>query len=215
MKKVVFLLLISLCVCTAAMGQAPSAEPSANSASKTAEKPKRQIFRATKDQIREVQTMLKAKGSYSGDVTGKMDDGFRTAIKGFQKENGLRETGTLNRATLEKMSIELTETQKAIPVSANSFASAEGTSKSGSKSRGPVFRATRDQIKEAQRILKEKSLYSGEETGKLDDPTRDAIKKYQADNGIDATGRLNRITLEKMGIAFTERQKEVIAASQK
>lgn len=215
MKKVIFLLLISLCVCTAAMGQASSAEPSANPAATTAEKPKRQIFRATKDQIKEVQTMLKAKGTYSGDVTGKMDDGFRTAIKGFQKENGLRETGTLNRATLEKMGVELTDSQKAIPVSANSFASAQDDSKSRSRNRGPVFRASIKQIQTAQRLLKEKSLYSGEETGKLDDATREALKKYQADNSIEATGRLDRATLEKMGIAFTDRQKEIIAASQK
>ena len=207
MKKVFFLLLISLFVCSAAIGQtAPSTESPKNSAS--TDKPKRQVFRPTKDQIKEVQTMLKAKGTYNGEATGKMDDDFRTSIKGFQKENGLRQTGTLNRATLEKMGIELTDSQKSIPVSPNSFASASNDSKSGSQRRGPVFRATKDQIMEAQRLLKASALYAGEETGKLDDATRDGLKKYQEANSLKSTGTLNRATIEKMGIALTDKQKE-------
>ena len=155
--------------------------------------------------------MLKAKGTYAGEATGKMDDDFRTSIKGFQKENGLRETGTLNRATLEKMGIELTESQKLIPVSQNSFASVSNDSKSGSKRRGPVFRATKDQIMEAQRLLKASAVYAGEETGKLDDATRDGLRKYQEANGLKATGTLNKATVEKMGIALTDKQKEAAA----
>ena len=45
--------------------------------------------------------------------------------------------------------------------------------------RAPVFRATADQIKQAQAILKQRNLYSGEQTGKLDDPTRAGLKEYQ------------------------------------
>lgn len=73
--------------------------------------------------------------------------------------------------------------------------------------RGPVFRATKEQIKTVQAMLKERSLYSGEQTGKLDDATRDAIKKYQEAEGIKVTGTLNKNTLVKMNIELTERQK--------
>jgi hypothetical protein len=34
------------------------------------------------------------------------------------------------------------------------------------------------------------------------------LKKYQAANGLSPTGTLNQITLEKMGIALTDKQKE-------
>mgnify|MGYP003580396704 CR=1 FL=1 len=51
-------------------------------------------------------------------------------------------------------------------------------------------------------------MYAGEETGKLDDATREALKKYQEANGLKVTGTLNQATLEKMGIALTDRQKE-------
>ena len=35
--------------------------------------------------------------------------------------------------------------------------------------RGPVFRATKDQINQAQAILKTRGFYGGEQIGKLDD----------------------------------------------
>jgi peptidoglycan hydrolase-like protein with peptidoglycan-binding domain len=51
-------------------------------------------------------------------------------------------------------------------------------------------------------------FYAGEATGKLDDATRDGLKKYQTANGLNSTGTLNQVTLEKMGIALTDKQKE-------
>ena len=172
------------------------------------------VFRATKSQIKEVQTLLKDKKLYAGEPTGALDDVTRASIRSFQKDNGLKETGTLNRATLEKMGVELTDTQKAIPASPNSYAAA-GVAKSDTKPAGTeekpkrvIFRATKEQIIEAQKILKGKSLYAGEESGKLDDATREGIRKFQAASGVKVTGTLNQTTLEKMGIVLTDKQKE-------
>lgn len=107
------------------------------------------------------------------------------------------------------MNIALTDKQKGIPVSPNSLASAD-TTKSGdaSKPKKTIFRASKEQIMEAQKMLKEKGMYNGEQTGKLDDATRDGLKKYQTANALKDTGTLNQTTLEKMGIALTDKQKE-------
>jgi len=75
------------------------------------------------------------------------------------------------------------------------------------KKRGPVFRANKDQIKQAQAIIKQRGFYSGEQTGKLDAGTRAGLKKYQQAEGLKATGTLNKATLEKMGVVLTEKQK--------
>ena len=75
------------------------------------------------------------------------------------------------------------------------------------KKRGPVFRANKDQIKQAQAILKTRGFYSGEETGKLDPDTRAGLKKYQEAETLKVTGTLNKVTLVKMGVELTERQK--------
>ncbi|MEK6282372.1 MAG: peptidoglycan-binding domain-containing protein [Acidobacteriota bacterium] len=75
------------------------------------------------------------------------------------------------------------------------------------KKRGPVFRANKDQIKQAQGIVKERGFYAGEQTGKLDADTRAGLKKYQAAESLKVTGTLNKVTLEKMGITLTDKQK--------
>ena len=88
---------------------------------------------------------------------------------------------------------------------ANSNA-AKNTNKAATN-RKPIFRATKDQIKQAQTILKQRGFYSGEPIGKLDDSTREGLKKYQQAEGLKVTGTLNKVTLEKMGIALTDQQK--------
>jgi peptidoglycan hydrolase-like protein with peptidoglycan-binding domain len=218
MKKLLFLVLISALFALPAFAQtAASASGPAPAASEAPAKPKRgPVFRATKAQVKEVQTMLKDKKLYAGEATGKLDDTTRASIKSFQKDNGLKETGTLNRATLEKMSIELTDTQKAIPASPNSLAAAadKGDGKTASTDAKPkrvIFRASKDQITEAQTMLKTKGMYTGEATGKLDDATREGLKKFQVANGVKVTGTLNQATLEKMGIALTDKQKQAAA----
>lgn len=81
------------------------------------------------------------------------------------------------------------------------------TANANKPKRGPVFRATADQIKQAQALLKQRNFYSGEETGKLTPETRAGLKLYQAAEALKATGTLNKVTLVKMGIALTDRQK--------
>jgi len=76
-----------------------------------------------------------------------------------------------------------------------------------SKKRGPVFRATKDQINQAQALLKSKGFYGGEQIGKLDDATREGLRRYQQAEGLKVTGTLNKLTLEKMNIPLTEKQK--------
>lgn len=75
--------------------------------------------------------------------------------------------------------------------------------------RGPVFRATKEQINQAQAILKSRGFYSGEQIGKLDEATREGLRKYQQAEGLKITGTLNKVTLEKMDIALTEKQKSM------
>lgn len=89
-----------------------------------------------------------------------------------------------------------------------------GAAASRAKKRPPVFRATKDQIKQAQALLKGRHFYAGEASGKLDDATRAALRKYQEAEGLKVTGTLNAVTLQKMSITLTDRQKEVVAAQQ-
>ena len=89
----------------------------------------------------------------------------------------------------------------------HNFTPAQGNTNTTTKKRGPVFRANKDQIKQAQGILKTRGFYAGEETGKLDPDTRTGLKKYQEAESLKVTGTLNKVTLEKMGIVLTDKQK--------
>ena len=107
----------------------------------------------------------------------------------------------------------------AATVSLSAVAAAQNTNSSNvnsnanaAKKRGPVFRATKDQIKQAQDILKARGFYSGESAGKLDPPTREGLKKYQEAEGLKVTGTLNAATLLKMNVTLTDKQKGWVAA---
>ena len=91
----------------------------------------------------------------------------------------------------------------------NTNANSNGSSNSNkvATNRKPIFRATADQIKQAQAILKQRGFYSGEQIGKLDTDTRAGLRKYQQAEGLKVTGTLNKVTLVKMGIALTDKQK--------
>lgn len=232
MRNLLAAAIVSLFFALALAAQPASATGSAT-ASKVAETPKKTaVFRPNKDQIKQVQTILKDKKLYTGEATGKYNNETRAGIRSFQISNGLKDTGTLNRATLEKFAVPLTDSQKLIPVSESSFAKAEPAPSAKTADREPnpatkavaaatpsdkpkkpaPFRATEDQIKAAQKILIDGKMFTGEQSGNLDGPTRDGLKKYQDTNKLKVTGTLNAVTLEKMGIALTDIQKANVAA---
>ncbi|MCB1024820.1 MAG: peptidoglycan-binding protein [Acidobacteria bacterium] len=170
-------------------------------------KNRRKAFRPTKDQIILVQTKLKDTGAYNGEISGKYNKALRTAIREFQSANGLKRKGSLNRATLEKMGIELTEAQAAIAANPDDLASA-GSKDGGNSPKRKIFRATKEQITKVQEMLRSKGLYGGEATGKLNPETRKAIGEWQAQNNVNKTGTLNKATLEALGVELTDAQKD-------
>ena len=205
MKKTILMMFVFVLLGVSINAQTtPTAGATPNATSDA--KPKRKNFRANKEQITQAQKMLKVA------ETGKMDAETKAAVKTYQGENGLRKSGSLNRATLEKMNIALTDAQKEIPISESSYAlvkTSASTDSTETKKRAPIFRANKEQIMEAQKKLKDGAMYTGEQSGKLDDATREGIRKFQQANGVKVTGTLNRETLEKMGIALTDKQKEM------
>jgi peptidoglycan hydrolase-like protein with peptidoglycan-binding domain len=91
-------------------------------------------------------------------------------------------------------------------------ANTAGANTNAPKKRGPVFRATKEQVKQAQEILKRRGFYAGDPTGKLDAATREGLRKYQEAEGIKVTGTLNAATLQKMNVVLTDKQKTWVAA---
>jgi peptidoglycan hydrolase-like protein with peptidoglycan-binding domain len=89
------------------------------------------------------------------------------------------------------------------PVAAQSSASRKKKTASKSKKKPKISSQkapTADRIREIQSALKQQGAYDGEPTGKWDDSTVDAMKKYQENRGLNPTGKIDALTLNKLGL---------------
>jgi len=59
---------------------------------------------------------------------------------------------------------------------------------------------TPDRIMEIQSALARENAYDGEPNGKWDPLTIEAMKKFQSENGLDPTGKIDALTLQKLGL---------------
>lgn len=59
---------------------------------------------------------------------------------------------------------------------------------------------TPERISEIQESLAKKGVLAGTPSGKWDDSTVDAVKQFQASNGLTPSGKLDALTLQKLGL---------------
>ena len=59
---------------------------------------------------------------------------------------------------------------------------------------------TSDRISEIQQALAKDGSYAGSPTGKWDDSTVEAMKKFQESHGLPPTGKLDARTLQQLGL---------------
>jgi peptidoglycan hydrolase-like protein with peptidoglycan-binding domain len=59
---------------------------------------------------------------------------------------------------------------------------------------------TPDRVRDIQSALNREGALDGAPTGKWDDASVNALKKYQADHGLNPTGKIDALTLEKLGL---------------
>jgi len=78
-----------------------------------------------------------------------------------------------------------------------------GTKKSG-RSKSSRVKAqtapTPDRIREIQSALAKAGAYDGEPTGKWDAQTVSSLTKFQQSNGLSPTGKLDALSLQKLGL---------------
>src|SRR5258708_22058564 len=59
---------------------------------------------------------------------------------------------------------------------------------------------TPDRIREIQTALQKDGSYEGTPTAKWDDATMDAMRKYQDKHGLNPTGQIDAVSLNKLGL---------------
>ena len=96
------------------------------------------------------------------------------------------------------------------PTTSTASASSTGTTRKAGKSGKASSRRskrvkgqaapTADRINEIQGALAKNGAYTGEPSGKWDDSTVEAMKKFQASHGLNPTGKMDALTLQKLGL---------------
>jgi peptidoglycan hydrolase-like protein with peptidoglycan-binding domain len=96
------------------------------------------------------------------------------------------------------------------PASGASHSSTTGhTTKTGSKKKSAGSKSSRvkmqtaptaDRIRDIQSALSKAGAYDGEPTGAWDARTAASMQKFQQSNGLSPTGKLDALTLQKLGL---------------
>ena len=77
--------------------------------------------------VKKVQQRLKKLGYYTGSADGDYGGGTKTAVKNFQKRNGLKATGTVNQKTLSKLNSSSAKKAKASDSAGNDSSKGAGS----------------------------------------------------------------------------------------
>lgn len=125
--------------------------------------------------IEEVQALLSVYGYSPGKADGVIGLQTRNAIEEFQRDNGLKETRFVDRATWKKLMV-FKENNLVVKNNLN--------------------------IKLVQAALKEAGFDPGAIDGKMGTKTKNAIRAFQKANGLTADGKIGYKTLVKLSEVF-------------
>lgn len=133
------------------------------------------------DEVKKIQNRLTELGFYTGAVDGNFGDGTEQAYRAFQQAAGLTVDGI---AGSDREVLYSDDAPHAKTEETTKDQEAEETTEPVEETEG----LDEEMIASIQSRLKELGYYNGEETGKLDDATTEAIKAFQTANDVDATG---------------------------
>ena len=111
---------------------------------------------------------------------------------------GAAQTTTSARRTTHKP-VTGSSSTKTTGTAKKSGKSGKGSSRKSKRVKGQAA-PTPDRINEIQGALVKNGAYTGEPSGKWDDSTVAAMKKFQASRGLNPTGKMDALTLQKLGL---------------
>lgn len=117
----------------------------------------------------------------------------------------VQSTGAKSTTQLKSLSASQTsQTKKAVTPGKSGSSSASTKKKPGTASRNAKSRMqtapTADRIREIQSALAASDSYKGEPNGKWDDASVAAMKHFQQVNGLNPSGKLDALSLQKLGL---------------
>jgi branched-chain amino acid transport system substrate-binding protein len=127
--------------------------------------------------IQDVQRALRARRLYQGDITGVAGPEMAGALRAFQRAAGLPATGQTDLATLQRL---LEQEQ------------------GGTQAASPVIALDQRGIAAIERALRTQNFYHGPIDGQFGQATRAALRAFQSQAGLPATGETRLPTLARL-----------------
>jgi peptidoglycan hydrolase-like protein with peptidoglycan-binding domain len=146
--------------------------------------------------IRAAQQALSDKGYDAGAVDGIWGPHTRAAVRKFQKAEELQRTARLDQATLQALGVASSMAQ----AETTDARSSEDNDRSSSTS-AMSMRSNSQEIRSAQEALNDKSYDAGAVDGIFGPHTEAAVRKFQKAEALQQTGRLDRATLQALGVS--------------
>ncbi|MEW6731364.1 MAG: peptidoglycan-binding domain-containing protein [Acidobacteriota bacterium] len=133
-----------------------------------------------------IQKRLKAYGYYQGPVNGTFSMAVVKALKDFQDDQDLEETGSIDLATTEALGLNFyTVSHDGLRVITYALDSPE-------------------MVEFSQMELSKQGLYAGPFNGEMNSQTAEALKQYQLKNNLNPTGQLDHRTAGSLGLIPVE-----------
>jgi len=112
---------------------------------------------------------------------------------------GAVQTTTTARKTTHKSATGTVSSRTTTGTAKKSSKTGKSSSKKSKRVKGQAA-PTADRINEIQSALVKNGAFAGEPSGKWDDSTVEAMKKFQASHGLNPTGKMDALTLQKLGL---------------
>ena len=144
-------------------------------------------------EVKKVQERLKALGYYKNSIDSDYGNATVTAVKAFQKKNGLTQDGICGEATLKKLN-----SSSAIASNGKKLSDTEDK-KEETKDDGSLKQGSKGaEVKKVQERLKELGYYTKSIDGDYGSSTVSAVKAFQKKNGLTQDGVCGEATLKKL-----------------
>ncbi len=133
------------------------------------------------EQVLKLQRALQKYGYFSGKCDGAYGDATAAAVCRFQMANGLQETGIADGAVFMRL-------YNGEPITWDGFI----------KMNCAAVGDTGENVRLIQLCLQQLGRYGGECTGKYGEGTQQAVRDFQMENGLEASGDVDEATVRKL-----------------
>lgn len=149
--------------------------------------------------VRAAQARLQELGYFDFTIDGEWGPRTSASVERYQAAKALEVTGTLTRQTLKNLKIRVQSKPAATPVPL--YKAIPDLFVGGPFLSSPTAFQVRV-IESAQENLQTLGFYSGPVDGNPSGSLRNAIKEYQRSSRFKATGRLDKTTLQGLGLLY-------------